>query len=235
MTGVIIAAGRGGRLNKVSGGIPKTLLPINGKPILQWIIDESVNVGVSRFVIVTGYNGEKIEEYFRDNLNVDVKLLFNPLWEKGNGISVLSAETEVIGEECFLLMMSDHLIEREIIRGILNMKKDQPALAVEENLSKVFDLEDATKVYIENKEIVSIGKELKQYNGIDAGLFLLNRTIFRFLKKAVGKGKDSLTEGIKEMIKEYRLFPFSIPRERFWIDVDSEESYSVAKQMWRQK
>jgi bifunctional UDP-N-acetylglucosamine pyrophosphorylase/glucosamine-1-phosphate N-acetyltransferase len=64
MLSVIIAAGKGERLYKVTKGTPKTLLVVNGKPIIQWIIDESYSSGVKEFLIVTGYKSEKIRDYF---------------------------------------------------------------------------------------------------------------------------------------------------------------------------
>lgn len=234
MTGVIIAAGRGGRLSNVTGGMPKTLLLVNGKPIIQWIIDESYASGIKEFLVVTGYNSEKIRDYFNKNPRDNLTFIYNPLWERGNGISVLSVEKMIDRSKEFVLMMSDHLIEGGVINAIIKERRC-PLLAVEKNIDKVFDIMDATKVYIDNKRVISIGKDLKRFNGVDAGLFLLNDSIFHFLKKSIKKGEDSLTAGIQEMIKRHKLYTYSIPNEVYWIDVDSKESYNNAIQMWRRR
>ena len=140
MTGVIIAAGKGERLSNITGGKPKTLLVINGKPIIQWIVDELSASGVEKVLIVTGYQSEKIKHYFKINPHENIKFVYNNLWEKGNGISVLSVGKLVKKESEFLLMMSDHLIGRKVIKDIIKEKKRCPLLAVEKKLGKVFDI-----------------------------------------------------------------------------------------------
>ncbi len=235
MVGVIIAAGKGERLSKISKGIPKTLLKVKGKAMIQWIVEEATEAGVDNFIIITGFQNDRIKEYFEIEGSTNIKLVYNPHWERDNGLSVLTAEQEIDGEDDFLVMMSDHLIGREVIKGILKTKGKQALLAVEVNLQKVFDIKDATKVFIEDEEIISIGKNIKYYNGVDAGIFRLNKTVFKFLKKGVEQGKESLTEGIEEMMKEQKLCPFYIPEDSYWIDVDSGESYSDAKKKWRRK
>ncbi|MCK4235047.1 NTP transferase domain-containing protein [candidate division WOR-3 bacterium] len=233
MTGVIIAAGKGERLSNITGGKPKTLLVINGKPIIQWIIDELSASGVEKVLIVTGYQSEKIKHYFKINPHENIKFVYNNLWEEGNGISVLSVGKLVKKESEFLLMMSDHLIGRKVIKDIIKEKKRCPLLAVEKKLGKVFDIDDATKVIIDNGKVISIGKELKKFNGVDAGLFLLDFSVFRFLKRSIKKGEDTLTGGIKKLIKQRELHSYSIPDDDYWIDIDSEDTYNKAMQMWR--
>ena len=235
MVGVIIAAGMGLRLSGISGGNPKTLLPVNGKPVIQWIIDGATESGIESFfiVIVTGYRSERIENYFVENPNKKVTLLYNKQWEKGNGISVLCSEKVIDENEEFLLMMSDHLIGKEVVRSLVKKRESCPLLAVGQDLKKVFDIDDATRVYIDDERIVSIGKGIEKFNGVDAGVFVLNNSIFWFLKKSIEQGKDSLTDGIKEMIKEQCLHAYPIPENVKWIDIDSELSYKNAIRIWR--
>jgi len=232
MIGVIIAAGQGSRLKTVTKGIPKTLLYVNRKPIIQWIIDEASAVGIKRFIIVTGYEHERIEKYFLKKPNTSIELVYNPLWKKGNGISVFSSASK-IGEEKFVLMMSDHIISRQIIKGIINEKEGKPVLAVERNLDKVFDMEDATKVLVDGKRIISIGKTLKRFNGVDTGLFVLDGLIFRALEKVIKEGKDSLSDGVSEMLENHCLNAYTVPDDAFWLDIDTEAALKRAVQMWR--
>ncbi len=233
MNGVIIAAGRGERLSSISGGTPKTLIEINGKPIIRWIIDNLRSIGVNDIFIVVGYAREKIEAYFKKTTVSGIHFVFNDKWEKGNGISVLSVSEYLSSEEPFLLAMSDHLIERKALEAFAGMKEQYPLLLVDPDLHNVFDLEDATKVMVTENRITDIGKEISQYNGVDAGVFLLDKRIFRFLREAVAGGEESLTSGIKRMIKEYQLTAVTMPEDVYWIDIDSEDAYKNAMNMWR--
>jgi choline kinase len=235
MVGVIIAAGKGVRLSKVTKGMPKTLLSIKGKPIIQWIIDVARNAGINDIFVITGYKERKIKEYFSSNPDKNVALLYNQDWQGGNGISVLRAAEAIETGKPFLLMMSDHLIEEGIVKSFVNQKKKYPLIAIEKNIDKVFDIDDATKIYIENKQVKSIGKKLRNYNAVDAGLFIFDKSIFKHLKKSIKYGRDTLTDGICEMIKKENLCVYSIPKPAKWIDIDSEETFNIANKMWRKK
>lgn len=233
MIGVIIAAGSGERLSSVSGGKPKTLIDINGKPIIQWIIDDLRSVGAREFILVVGYEHEMIREYFTKNGVAGIRFVYNDNWERGNGISVLSVSDYLIDDEVFLLAMSDHLIGKKALRALMKMKKEFPLLLVDRDPGNVFDIEDATKVMVKGRNIINIGKNISEYNGVDAGIFLLDRRVFPFLKARIEKGEESLTAGIKAMIGAHALTACTIPEGVYWIDIDSEDAYHNAMKMWR--
>jgi choline kinase len=233
MTGVIIAAGRGERLRSLAGERPKTLIEINGKPMIQWIVDDLRSVGVDEFALVVGFAHEEIEEYFKEDRASGIHFVYNDRWEKGNGISVLAASDYLMDDGPFLLAMSDHLIEKRAYLSLMEMKNEVPVLLVDRELGRVFDIDDATKVMVEEKRITDIGKKISDYNGVDAGIFLLDRRIFPFLREAIERGEESLTAGIRAMIGEHPLTACAIPEGVNWIDVDSEEAYNYAMKMWR--
>lgn len=233
MTGVIIAAGRGERLSSISGGKPKTLIEINGKAIIQWIIDDLRSAGVGEIYLVVGFAHESIETYIREKKMPSVHFIYNDRWERGNGISVLSVSGHLPDDGPFLLTMSDHLIGKGGIQALMEMERKLPLLLVERDLDHVFDLEDATKVMIDGGLITDIGKEIGDYNGVDAGAFILDGRIFPFLESSIEEGKESLTAGIKAMLAEHTLTACTIPDGLYWIDVDSEDAFKNARKMWR--
>ncbi|TET19047.1 MAG: hypothetical protein E3J78_05725 [Candidatus Cloacimonadota bacterium] len=233
MKAVIIAAGMGGRLSNITNGMPKTLLEVNGKPIIQWIVDDLRLAGIETVIVVTGCESDRLQSYFENSPLDNLELIHNPQWRKGNGISVLIVEDFIGNDEVFILAMSDHLIDKNIFEHIVKEEKRYPLLAVERNLGNVFDVPDATKVWVEDKKIQSIGKQLPRYNGIDIGLFLLNGSFFQFLRKSIKEGRDTLTGGVQELMRNQDFHAYDIPDESFWIDIDSEETYNVAIQMWR--
>jgi len=66
ITAVILCGGRGERLRPFTDHLPKPLVPLNGRPILQHLIDYLGRCGVGRFVLCTGYKAECIEQFVRD-------------------------------------------------------------------------------------------------------------------------------------------------------------------------
>src|SRR5205814_3855130 len=66
MKAVILAAGKGTRMKELTNEVPKPMLPVHGKPILEHIIDGLMGAGIRSFCIITGWRAEAIEEHFGD-------------------------------------------------------------------------------------------------------------------------------------------------------------------------
>ena len=231
MKAIIIAAGQGKRLRGISGEVPKPLIPIGNVPLLERIIGVCREAGIGDFGVVGGYKHNALEDYFGDGskLGVRIEYVFNPEWEKGNGVSAFEALEMVRGEESFLLMMSDHLINRNIINGLL---KDDPScnlLAVDRDIERIFDLDDATKVLCAGDDIIAIGKEIPRYNGIDCGMFRLKTNFFKAMEEALSKGKDQLSDGVRVLIEWRDFKAHFISPDSLWLDVDTEEAYRFAE------
>ena len=94
---VIIAAGRGSRLNGNGEDLPKPLVPVAGVGLLKRTILSAKRAGIGEFVIVTGFRGQEIREAIASDPQVDVQIdwVENPEWELGNGRSVLKAREYV--------------------------------------------------------------------------------------------------------------------------------------------
>ena len=223
---VIIAAGRGSRLKGRYEHVPKPLVTVAGVGLLKRTILTAKRAGITDFAIVTGYRADEIRAAIESDQQVDVNIdwVSNDRWEEGNGISVLVAQ-ESIGENAFILMMSDHLIDSQIISGLrsANLAKDECALAVDSRIDRIFDEEDATKVLVNGGRIEAINKTLDDHNAIDAGVFVCNPTLFDALERSVADGNDSLSGGIQILASEGRMRAEDIG-ELFWEDVDTPES-----------
>ena len=74
--GVILAAGVGRRIKPLSLMIPKPLLPVCNKPIMQYQIEEMQNLGIKKIIIVIGHLKNKIRDYFKDGKSLGVEKLF---------------------------------------------------------------------------------------------------------------------------------------------------------------
>jgi glucose-1-phosphate thymidylyltransferase len=67
MDGVVLAAGEGTRMRPLTADTPKALVPVAGEPLLSYAFDSLVSVGVDRLIVVIGYRGEDIAEYYGDS------------------------------------------------------------------------------------------------------------------------------------------------------------------------
>jgi len=226
---LIIAAGKGQRLQ--TKGESKPLIPLFGIALIERTILSAIEAGADDFYVVTGHHHERVDAFLMrlgNRLGVPVHTIFNEQWhDTDNGISVLSACSYL--HEPFLLLMTDHLFDPGIARDLIRTaahRNDGITLAVDSQLDNpIIDLDDVTRVHVEQEKIASIGKSLKEYNAYDTGIFLCTPTIFDALKKGSAKtGNASLSTGVQRLAAAGEANTFDI-HERFWIDVDDPVSF----------
>ena len=230
---LIIAAGQGSRLRH--RGSSKPLIPVLGVPLIERVIRTVVRAGIRDFCVVTGYNGRKVRDFLDGlarRLGINVTHVVNDEWDRGNGLSVLKAREHLEGESFFLLM-SDHLFDGAVLE---DMERHPPAdgevtLAVDLDTSNpLVDMDDVTKVECRDGLVRSIGKDLREYNGFDTGIFLCTPALFDAIERSAGEGGDtSLTGGIRLLAAEGRVNAFDTGR-RFWIDVDDGDALDRAEE-----
>jgi choline kinase len=220
---LIIAAGAGTRFGSATQLRPKPLLPVAGVPLIRRTLLTARRAGLVRFTVVTGYLAPILEDFLLQERSRDlsIRCIRNEKWRQSNGLSVLTAKGEV--PDPFVLLMSDHLFDAEILTRLLEnpLPNRHCRLAVDFHPENVADLADGTKVEVEEGRVVNIGKEIERYNGIDTGIFLCSHEIFAALEAAVSKGKESLSDGIRELARSRRMEAADIG-ELLWHDVDDQ-------------
>ena len=231
MKALVIAAGQGSRLSK--RGNSKPLIPLLGLSLIERVILTAKKSGITDFHVVTGYNGEKVRRYLsRFSQRKDIKIIhiINEQWEKGNGLSVLRSKT--ILNENFILLMGDHIFDESILVKLKNEKVNdgEVMLSVDYNTNgnKFVDIDDVTKVLVENNKILDIGKNIKKYNAYDTGVFLCSPSIFDAIEESSLNGDSSLSGGIRILAKKGKAKTFDI-EDSYWIDVDNEKTYKKAE------
>jgi choline kinase len=226
---LILAAGNGTRIRTISGGLPKPLVNFRGKPIIEHIVQRARRAGIENFVIVVGYRSDLIRNWFEGrSLGVSVTFVENPDYHKANGVSALKARNAI--HENFLLLMADHLFEPETAETLIRqpLAPDEVILAVDPNIDRIFDLNDATKVLRNGDRIVDIGKEIAHYDSLDTGMFLCSPALFDRLELATKVGNGSLSDGMRHLIAEGRLRALEIGEGR-WQDLDTPEALAHAE------
>ncbi|MDO8519174.1 MAG: NTP transferase domain-containing protein [Deltaproteobacteria bacterium] len=226
---VIIAAGNGSRLKSDGVDLPKPLRAVAGLSLLKRIILSAKKAGITEFVIVVGYQKEKIiEALSKENLGVRIDFAINPEWKKSNGLSVLAAKPFI--RENFVLLMSDHIFRPETLEKLrqVTFTNRKAWLGVDFKTQEIFDADDATKVWASRGEIHAIGKELKKFNGIDTGLFAATPDLFDALEESQKEGDCSLSDGIRFLAQKGEMGAVDIGNA-FWADVDTPEALAHAE------
>ena len=234
MRALILAAGQG--IRQKENGEPKPLVSLLGLKFIERVILTAKKSGIEEFQIVIGYKGKKIREYLGDGYKYGVKLnyLFNDEWKRGNGISVLKARDFI--KEPFILLMADHLFDDRILSELqeITLEEDECVLCVDRNHHKYLDIEDATKVIIEDGRIKDIDKRLNHYNGIDTGIFLCTPALFDALQESIHNGDEDLSGGIKVLANRGKMKAFDIS-DKYWLDLDDDKALNNARSLLIEK
>ncbi|MFW9997813.1 MAG: DUF4202 family protein [Candidatus Odinarchaeota archaeon] len=230
---VIIAAGDGSRLGAYTGNKPKCLIRIHGLSIIDRIILLARKSGLKEFIIVTGYEASVLKQELGDGNKhgVSIQYVHNGEWEKENGLSVYRAR-ELVGDE-FILLMSDHLFDPGTLKKLKKrfLQENECILAVDRDIKRVFDLEDATKVRCEGNTIMDVGKEIQDFNAIDTGMFRCNRTIFTALEECFKEGQYTLGAAVKRLAGKGLLRAIDV-EGNFWHDIDTKADIKNVKKQY---
>ncbi|MHB9054712.1 MAG: HAD-IIIA family hydrolase [Paludibacteraceae bacterium] len=99
---VIIAGGKGTRIASIASEIPKAMIPINGKPVIEYQVELAKHYGFSEFIFVIGYLGEQIENYFGDGEKWNVSINYYKETQALNTAGALAYLTQDLKEDFFV-------------------------------------------------------------------------------------------------------------------------------------
>jgi CDP-L-myo-inositol myo-inositolphosphotransferase len=232
MKALIIAAGRGIRLQPLTNDIPKPLVKLLGLTLIERVILSLKTAGINEFVIVIGFLKDSLITTLGDGekVGVRIKYIYNPNWESGNGLSVYVAKEELQNEERFILCMADHIFDLDILKDFIRqpLEDKECLLCVDIGFSTIYNLESATKVKVENNYVVSIGKDIADFNGVDCGLFICSPLIFETLEYSFSQNHMELTDAMRLLAINKKLRAFEI-YNKFWIDIDTPGDLRLAE------
>lgn len=223
MKAVVLAAGKGLRMRPLTNEIPKPLLKIAGKPILQHNLEQLKGI-VNEVILIVGYRAEQIKNYFGNEFQgIKIRYVYQKE-QMGTGHALLLAKNFVKGK--FIVMYGDDLYHREDIERCLT--HDLAVLAQEvENPERfgVFIVEDGII-----KDVVEKSKNPSS-NLANAGFYVLNDKIFDILEKLKLSEREEyeLTDAIKKFAVNNRISCELV--KKFWISISSPGEMKKAEKM----
>jgi 1L-myo-inositol 1-phosphate cytidylyltransferase len=230
---IILMAGQGSRLRGADKTLLKPIVPILGRPLISYTLNALNSAGINTVHFVVGYQGDSMVAEIKRLIPSGIAGAFieNRDWKKQNGISLLAA-AGYVGEP-FLLTMGDHIFDDAIAERLCDAC--DPTLlniAIDRKLDSIFDLDDAMKVQTRKSRIITIGKDLREYDAVDIGLFVCPLEIFHYLeraKSAAGRNDCSLSDGIRLMARDDKVQAIDIGKS-WWQDVDTPQMLRHAEE-----
>lgn len=218
---VIMAGGKGTRLDPLTKILPKPIIPIGEKTMVEYIIDNFKKFGIKHFCLILNYKGAMIEAYF-NSIEKDYQIEF--IWEKeflgtAGGIKLL--ENKITGD--FIVSNCDILVKADFY-DVYNYHKDNGSF-----LTSITSIQHHKIPYgvvnIQNGgEIKNIEEKPEYTFQINTGVYFLNSKIFKYIP--LNKYFD-MPELIKSLIKDNKKVLAYPVNESDYIDMGQWEEYKM--------
>ena len=224
MKAVVLAAGEGVRLQPITATMPKHLIQVGGKPILEYCLDALKASGITEVVVVTHYMGDAIRQYFGDGAELGLKIAYVEQAEMlGTGNAVSVVEPYVDGD--FVLVYGDLLFAPEAVADVVCLfEAEKPAVVMA--VVPVEKPESYGIVELENEKMVKRIVEKpaageSPSNLANAGLYVFSEEIFGKIKqtKASIRGEWELTDALSLLIESGKTVLASKVSKSDWIDI----------------
>ena len=193
MKAIILSAGQGKRLLPLTAHLPKCLLQVQGKSILEWQLDTLLACGITDITVVVGYQADQVEAVLHEKYRqTAIHTLLNAEFAStDNLVSCWLARAEM--HEDFILLNGDTLFEPAILRQVL--EEAHAPVTVTVNEKNGYDSDDM-KVCLAADRLLRIGKDITQEetNGESIGLLL-----FR------GDGPKLFRDGLEKAVVDTSL------------------------------
>lgn len=171
MKAIILSAGQGRRLLPMTAHSPKCAVPVQGRALIDWQIDQLAKCGIDRVTVVTGFGADQVKHLLegRDD-PVAVATCYNPFYEVAdNLISCWIVRDEMT--EDFVLLNGDTLFERAVLQRLLDAPMRPVTLARDH---KPHYDDDDMKVHLKGDQLLKVGKDLpaEEIDGESIGLMV---------------------------------------------------------------
>jgi dTDP-glucose pyrophosphorylase/CBS domain-containing protein len=224
---VIMAGGMGTRLRPLTEDLPKPMLPVGGKPLLELVIEQLRQVGIRRVNITTHYKPEKISDHFGDGSSFGVELNYvnedKPLGT-GGALGLMEAPAEP------MLVINGDILTQVDFRAMLAYHREQCAVmtvAVKQYEVKV----PYGVIECEGSRVCALKEKPQMHFLVNAGVYVLEPKVYEFIPNGE---HFNMTDLIQRLL-DARHTVASFPIIEYWLDIGRFSDYEQAQSDMRQQ
>ena len=222
---VLLAAGRGTRMRELTEDLPKPMIPVRGKPILQHIVEGLRDAGVERILIVVGYRADVVQDFFGDGTAFGVQVEYTTqVVQDGTG-RVVDLARDFAGDDAFVLSYGDILIAPENYRRLVAPGSAEALISVKYNPGEIAKggavFIDETFRMTDLREKPQPGEPTSPW--YNAGVYCFRPSIFEHtarLEKSP-RGEYELTDAIRTLGQTAHVQALELTGD--WADVRDPE------------
>ena len=232
MKALILAAGIGKRLNF---NLPKILLKIGKKTLLERHYENLLNFGIKEIGLVIGYKSNYLVNFINKiDKDKKIKIFKNLKYKEGSIVSLVCAKSFFQKKGDLILMDGDVLYDKKILKKLITSKKNNSLLLDK----KIEPGEEPVKVCIKNNKVCDFGKIIGSnfdFQGESVGFFKFSRNASFILlnesKKIMKNNRNAMYEDAIQKIIKYKKFfiAFENITNLPWVEIDFKKDLQLAK------
>lgn len=220
---VIMAGGRGERLRPLTDNIPKPLLKIGSKPILEHNIDRLALYGVDDFWVSVNYLGEKIEEYFGNGKNKNISI--NYVWEK-EALGTIGAVSKIKNfEHNYILIANSDLLTNidyeHFFLEFINQDADFAVVTIPYQVSIPYAVLETS-----NGHVMSFKEKPTYTYYSNGGIYLMKKSVLKHLPMEMFYNATDLMEKLIKLKHKVVSYPLT----GYWLDIGKHDDYNKAQE-----
>ncbi|MEY2438879.1 MAG: UDP-N-acetylglucosamine diphosphorylase / glucose-phosphate thymidylyltransferase [Verrucomicrobiota bacterium] len=200
---VLLAAGRGTRMRELTADLPKPMIKVRGKPVLQHIVEGLRDAGIQHFLIVVGYRADVVWDYFGDGSDYKVGINYiTQVVQDGTG-RVVDLARNFVADSSFILSYGDILVDAANYKRLVDLAEDVEAIV---SVKRDEDCSKGGAVFVNERfELTDLREKLQPgepsspwYN---AGVYTFRPSIFEYTAKLQPspRGEYELTDAIRDL------------------------------------
>jgi dTDP-glucose pyrophosphorylase len=200
---VLLAAGRGTRMRELTNELPKPMIAVRGKPILQHIIEGLREAGVDKFLIVVGWRADVVRQTLRDGAQLGVAISYVTQEVQDGTGKVVELARDFVGSDSFVLSYGDILVDAANYPRLTKLADGTEAIVTVKHNE---DVSKGGAVFINDRfELIDLREKPKPgeptspwYN---AGIYAFRPSIFEFTARLERspRGEFELTDAIRAL------------------------------------
>jgi dTDP-glucose pyrophosphorylase/CBS domain-containing protein len=222
MQALIMAGGAGSRLRPLTEDLPKPMLPVGGRPLMEVLLEQLHDSGIRRVNITTHYHPEKITEYFGNGESMGVELNYvneqEPLGT-GGALSLIPQPSEP------MLVINGDILTRVNFRTFLEFHQDNHADMTVAVRKYEFEVPYGV-VDCEGVQVRGLREKPRMDFFVNAGIYLLEPIVFQYIPRGQHFNMTDLIQRLLDVKRTVVGFPV----REYWLDIGQHAEYAKAQE-----
>ena len=224
---VVLAAGRGTRMRELTVDLPKPMIEVRGKPVLQHIVEGLRDAGIREFLIIVGYRADAVQNFFGDGSRYKIEMQYaTQVMQDGTG-RVVDLARNFASDSPFVLSYGDILVDPANYKRVVELASDVEAIVT---VKRGEDVSKGGAVFLNDRmELIDLREKSRPGEATspwyNAGLYAFRPSIFDFTArlKRSPRGEYELTEAIRALARSGEKKVKALELTGEWADVRDPE------------